>query len=89
MNKLEIFQSTARNGCVEPAFELLLDGYRAVKVSRGKHGDICIAELDGPELDGWLTCQVALDELIEALVDIRRMMRTSTPESSSSNNHPT
>jgi hypothetical protein len=75
MNKLEIVWSSAMNEYEELTLEILLDRYPVVRVNQENGVDNLIAELGGPKEDGWMICQVALDDLIKGLVEIRELMR--------------
>jgi hypothetical protein len=85
MNELEIVWSSAMDEYEELTLEILLDRYPVVRVNQENGVDNLVAELGGPESNGWMSRQVALDELIDALVEIRRLMHTpkrGTPKES-------
>jgi hypothetical protein len=74
MNKLEIVWSSAMLDYEKLTLEILLDRYPVVRVNQELGVDNLVAELGGPELNGEMARKVSLDELIEALIDIRRSM---------------
>jgi hypothetical protein len=76
MNKLEIVWSSAMLEYEELTLEILLDGNPVIRVNQEGGLDNLVAELGGPEPNGWMDFQVPLDELIDALVEIRRLMHT-------------
>jgi hypothetical protein len=76
MNKLEIVWSSAMLEYEELTLEILLDRNPVVRVNQEGGVDNLVAEIGGPESDGWMSFQVPLDELIDALVEIRRLMHT-------------
>lgn len=63
----------------ELTLEVLLDGFPVVRVNQEGGVDNLVAEIGGPELDGWMTCKVRLDELIDALVGIKKLMLKPKP----------
>ncbi|MFM0176518.1 hypothetical protein [Paraburkholderia sediminicola] len=82
MNKLEIVWSSAMNEYEQLTLEILLDRYPVIRVNQESGVDNLVAELGGPEPDGSMARRVPLEELIEALVEIRRLMHASKPKAS-------
>ncbi|MFC0399087.1 hypothetical protein [Paraburkholderia rhizosphaerae] len=74
MDKLEIVWSSAMHEYEKLTLEILLDGYPVVRVNEERGRDNLEAELGGPERNGRMARKVSLDQLIEALVDIRKTM---------------
>jgi hypothetical protein len=76
MNKLEIVWSSAMDEYEELTLEVPLDGNPVIRVNQENGVDNLVAELGGPEPDGRMASQAPLDELIDALIEIRRLMHT-------------
>jgi hypothetical protein len=74
MDKLEIVWSSAMDEYEKLTLEILLDGYPVVRVNEERGRENLEAELGGPEPDGKMARKVSLDDLIEALIDIRKTM---------------
>ncbi|QYD70399.1 hypothetical protein KZJ38_08970 [Paraburkholderia edwinii] len=74
MSKLEIVWSSAMDEYEKLTLEILLDRYPVVRVNGERGPDKLEAELGGPEPDGRMARKIPLDDLIEALIDIRKTM---------------
>ncbi|MDE1179834.1 hypothetical protein [Paraburkholderia sp.] len=74
-SKLEIAWSSAMNEYEKPTLEILLDRFPVVRVNQENGVENLLAELGGPEDDGRMARTVPLDELIEALIEIRKAMQ--------------
>jgi hypothetical protein len=73
-DKLEIVWSSAMDEYEKLTLEILLNGYPVVRVNEEHGPENLEAELGGPEPDGRMARKVCLDDLIEALIDIRTTM---------------
>jgi hypothetical protein len=57
--------------------EILLDRYPVVRVNEERGPEHLETELGGPEPDRRMARKMPLDDLIEALIDIRRTMTSA------------
>ena len=73
-SKLEIVWSSAMDEYEKLTLEILLDGYPVVRVNEERGPEHLEAELGGQGLDGRMARKMSLDQLIEALIDIRKTM---------------
>jgi hypothetical protein len=71
---LEIVWSSAMDEYEKLTLEILLDGYPVVRVNEERGLENLEAEIGGPEPDGRMARKIPLDDLIEALIDIRKTM---------------
>jgi hypothetical protein len=74
VSELEIVWSSAMDEYEKLTLEILLDGYPVVRANQERGPAHLEAELGGPEPDGRMARKVSLDQLIDALIDIRKTM---------------
>ncbi|CAE6813235.1 hypothetical protein [Paraburkholderia domus] len=80
MSKLEIVWSSAMLDYENLTLEILLDRYPVVRVNQESGIENLVAELGGPESNGEMARKIPLDELIDALIDIRKTMLEQEPD---------